>query len=106
MPGEEPDALVATVGRAAVSIERVEVDAWDPHRGVDLPVWARTVRAHRPQREVEVSVTRGRRTRNEREHARCDQRDPGQTGYAGTASRSISGAYMPVRAALFIFARW
>jgi hypothetical protein len=27
-------------------------------------------------------------------------------GYAGTASRSISGAYIPVRAALFIFARW
>jgi hypothetical protein len=26
--------------------------------------------------------------------------------YAGTASFSISGAYIPVLAALFIFARW
>jgi hypothetical protein len=29
-----------------------------------------------------------------------------ELAYAGTASFSISGAYMPVRAALFIFARW
>jgi hypothetical protein len=29
-----------------------------------------------------------------------------ELAYAGTASFSISGAYIPVRAALFIFARW
>jgi hypothetical protein len=50
--------------------------------------------------------------------AESDASDPGRQltcgrrfcwitgGYAGTASRSISGAYMPVRAAPFIFARW